>query len=1268
MGVIRTAHINQMADFTEARDRLGELIRRLIWNYLPNRVVGMHFLSGETNNYPGWDGWLRLNLANGISHNSLWELSARKDAVEKIRSDFAAAAERALPPGWAKSTTTYVAVTARSLGNKDSLEEELRSSPNNDWADVQIVDAKSLEQWVEVCPAVEQWLAEVFAVSGMPSATSLSQYWSRWSGVTQPNITPELMVAGRDIEALKSSLDFEASRLLSLQTDSPDEAIGVVYAAIQQLPELQRDKLLYNATVLTSEETALRMSEQPYRDEGEPLTVLVPPATSQAHALAKRGHKVVLALGRSSPGVSQISLRRALRSDFTKALVDTMGISDADAVADARACGASISIWRVWRLLRSGVADNVPGWAKLPANRQVIPAVLARAWDEAVGSDTEILSLLAGSAYTDYRDCIHEYLACNDPLHERAGSVHSVIAPSVAYALVRDSITPTHIDKLSNALNRVFSTIDSSVADVWDTLEINQPLSDQPTYSSWLKDGLAETLLAIAFLPQPQTGVLDTYGGGQAFADVLVRQLPGLSSDPRLIASLSGQLPILAEAAPVPFVEALEQLLQGQHDLEPLFRDRSFFGRPFHVGLLRSLEVLAWSTTYLSRVSRILLSLTDYDTGRWGNNPAGSLREIYIAWSRGTSVPGDRRAELLDQLSVEFPDAVWRLVTELLPKDHDTCNGTHEPVWHDFGRSDLGPLTRREVSRCYRAYIELALRLARGSTERQIDLIEFFVRLPDEHREALLQMLEADDRTEPIHRDQWQRLREFISRNRAFASAGWAVDAANLQRIERIAETLEPMQPSDRLRWLFDDAWPEIGTLAEDFEQKEETLDALRRDAAATVINEEGVGSLDALIGSVNCPHILAAAVAKLPLTREWLLDRIEAWIARGGRNELQAISAASGVREGLEGEEWTSALRERAGRSHWSPVAIGQALLNFPFAMRTFNLVEACGPAVSQIYWRECWLRPQALNYEAKAYVANKLLEHGRAADLLVAVDYHFEDFGTEIVLAAVDAAAQGLVRSQQRVLGNGAYHFTNAFRWLRRQPDTDRARLARLEYSLIPLLTGNRSDDEDTLVLHEILASDPSFFSMIICDAYRGKADAEANPDAPLDDATRTRARAAWRLLRSWEVVPGEEASGRIDEAALKSWLSEVLRLATESDRLEVALLKIGEVLYHAKPDPDTQTWPQEPVLRLIEESASEYLERGFSLECVNSRGATVRAPLGGGSLERELQQQWELRAANLAPRWVRSRAMFLRIAEDWARQGKWHDEQAAQTRMRW
>ena len=70
-------------------------------------------------------------------------------------------------------------------------------------------------------------------------------------------------------------------------------------------------------------------------------------------------------------------------------------------------------------------------------------------------------------------------------------------------------------------------------------------------YSEWLRDGLATTLLLFAVWGEVAEVNLGLESG-QAFANRLLNDLPGLKTNPRLLTSLRNELPLLAEAAPNP--------------------------------------------------------------------------------------------------------------------------------------------------------------------------------------------------------------------------------------------------------------------------------------------------------------------------------------------------------------------------------------------------------------------------------------------------------------------------------------------------------------------------------------------------------------------------------------------------------------------------------------------------------------------------------------------------------------------------------------------
>jgi hypothetical protein len=158
-------------------------------------------------------------------------------------------------------------------------------------------------------------------------------------------------------------------------------------------------------------------------------------------------------------------------------------------------------------------------------------------------------------------------------------------------------------------------------------------------HSGWLRDGLARTLRLIALQHTP-LGLTNTGIPPDVFVNNLISHLPGLATDYHRIASLSGELPILMEAAPRPLLAALGQMLEGDGKaVVPIFQDKDpFFCRSPHTGLLWALEALAWDPQYLGDAAIILARLARIDPGgKLTNRPLNSLRGIFLPWPRRKS-------------------------------------------------------------------------------------------------------------------------------------------------------------------------------------------------------------------------------------------------------------------------------------------------------------------------------------------------------------------------------------------------------------------------------------------------------------------------------------------------------------------------------------------------------------------------------------------------------------------------------------------------------
>ena len=337
---------------------------------------------------------------------------------------------------------------------------------------------------------------------------------------------------------------------------------------------------------------------------------------------------LLVPLGRQQRGTATPILPRPTGYAMGMA-IRTMNIEENLALTLARGCGRSLTA--LARLRPSGALQQ-PTW--LAKGQDLLPAILAGAWDTSNSLDRAIVEQIGGGApWGEIEKRFRGFQRDDDPPFDLEGTVWKVRAPMDAFVRIGPPIGLGDAELLRAAMVTVFSTIEAE-ADPNDIF-----LRPNPTgYSDWLREGLATTLLRLAVWSEPAEVNL---GGetGQAFANRVLNELPGLRTDARLWTSLRNELPLLAEAAPDPLLSALERMLEGDGSLiRPIFEEHHLPGWPFpetrHIGVLRALETLAWDPEHFRRAVLVLAGLAAIDPGRrQGNRPVQSLGEIFLLWN-----------------------------------------------------------------------------------------------------------------------------------------------------------------------------------------------------------------------------------------------------------------------------------------------------------------------------------------------------------------------------------------------------------------------------------------------------------------------------------------------------------------------------------------------------------------------------------------------------------------------------------------------------------
>jgi hypothetical protein len=1188
--------------------------------------------------------------------------------AKKIRDDFELRREKELPAGWERAKTTYVAVTLRKLDDITILENELKA--DSPWMDIRIIDAQSFEEWIEISPSVEAWLQEQ-GIGPSASVITLPKYWREWSEKTQPPVLTKLTLAGRDKNAtdLINNLNSRGASI-NIQADSPEEAIVFVYSVIDSSNDSKfREHFLSRSLVIKKKEDTSRF----LNDSMPKNIILCPPATSESLALVRSGHTVVNALGNKYLTESiHIRLTRSLRSNFEEALI-LMGITKEQAGIEARACGSSPSIWCLWNLHKFGaLGDDIPEWANQKYADLIVPAVLLGGWSEKSEGDKEIIKKLTGKEFEKYRDQIISFVNIDNPLLVKIGDTWVISAPATAFALTIPFMTQGHLENLSSIINDVFEEIDPT---------IDLPLNERPyagirdihlKHSVWLRDGLAESLLRIAVIGQQLevNGVMPDNQSCKTYVDTLLRKLKGLEKDWRLWASIRDELPVLVEAAPLPFVEALEGLLRGEpEDLIPLFYEGNdlLFGHSYHTGLLWALEVLAWSPDYIGRVATILAKLAKIDPGgKTSNRPINSLREILLAWHPGTSASLDLRLQALDLILERVPDMGWKLLIELMPKSYgESSFQTNEPIWRDFGRSEREILTNKIVRDNYIGIINRAITHAQMIPDRWIELIDYYDDVSDNHQEAIeegLSKIAKTDLSEENRKKIWNTLREFIGKNREFPSASWSLHEDQIKRLEYITELFSPVNDIDRFSWLFNEYWPDIPFPREDNDKYDEEIKRLRKNAIEYLWQKRGINSIKKLLNEVSFPGSVSAYVFEF-LKNETDVIRIIEDADQGSNGEQIFAKCLSSLAYNIYGDNWTKTLLKKAKELCWPPKVLVNVFLGYPDSQITFDLMGSLGEEVDQEYWksRESWIRIED-NKGVLNFAIEKFVTVGRAIDILNFASHHAKQLEAVLLFKLLDKSLVELNEGKMPV-GNLGYHIEEIFNKLRVREDIDQSMLARKEYLYLPLLT--KSFKVKDLALHKIMAKDAKFFIDVLCDLYRQKSAPEEEIEP--SQQQKNRAEFAWHLIRSWKHPPGIDDDGQIMEGILNDWVTEARKLATEQDRTEAADLHIGHVLFYYPEDPTDSIWPHKELRRLIEGVQNDQIERGIEIEQFNSRGVVSKAMFEGGDQERVLATKWRNWAKKMDIRWFRTKVMLERIASSWDAYAKTEDERKEKDRLR-
>jgi hypothetical protein len=1253
---IDSTDLRNWANRRNCQDTLPQLVRKLI-RATSNSIQSIKFPSGENVLIGGWDGILEVTeeteyLPAGIS---LWEFGANKDPRGKADDDYEKRTKN--PLGFNPTESTFIFVTPR-LWTKG---EEWITEKKKDaiWKDIKVINAELLEEWIEVAPTVGAWLSKHIGNFPEGGIQPTDDFWDEWSAGTKFQLIPDILLGGRKSQQEKIIELAKQPSIISVQGISREEALAFIISCFKSNSDKEED--FFSRSIIIDNADAFR--ELAVHDK--PL-ILIPRFEDNGviNRAVQKGHTVIVPLGAdsSSNWNDKIILPQIEREAFVSALIK-IGMTKEFAEKYSRESARNITILR--RQLE--FTRTLPIWA-LPENvGEIIPALIVGRWDETFENDRKIISRIAGDSYENYSKKLSKWLHTQDSPIVKIGSTWRLTSPFDAWINASKNLTKNDFDLLHKSSNEILSEINPAFELIPARRYMAPIYGKNREFSGWIREGIIQSLILTSILGDKLQ--FDLLLKSELWVDKIIAELL-CTDNPLVWKSFEDKLPLIAEASPISFLDAIEKHFSiEKNPIESLFEEDPGFltARSYHTGLLWALESLAWFPQYLSRVSLILAKLSVIDPGgSLSNRPINSLSEIFKSWHYQTLASFDERIQVLKLIGEREPKIAWTILIRMLPDSTGgTAFPTHKTRWRMLELETNRPVTYKEIYDTHSAAIELLISIFDYSEIKLSQLIDESVRLSFSDRDKLLSFIESSlSKVSHIDNLAWQKSRNILSHHRSYPDADWSLPESELVRFEKLYVDLEPSDVIDKSIWMFNDHWPRFleGFIYKKIstEEQQQIINNRRIEGVKSIYSKFGIEKVIELSNSVKELWTLGDTAAHIIENEAEIM-----LVCQQLKNEKDKLKFSYGFinrKSVLKGEAWVFELFEKLKQSGLPNTSLAQLFVPLNQTIKLWDFIDSTNNELRHEYWSTMNPHFWGIPADEKVIGLNYLIEFNRFYSAIDICSHYVDEIPTNLLIKILEKAATEKASEEVRLSG---YEVEELFEAIDKRGDAEQQTLIRLEWLFLPILA-SYGNNRSPKLLHEELSKSPDFFIDVLKWAYKPDNDelVEIESKELSDEEISSRGMQSYQLLDSWKKIPGVDEAERIDDGYLNSWVEKVRELAKKCCRLEVADMTIGKVLAQY-PESD-ENWPPVEICSIIENINTDSIKNNFSSATFSKRSFSSRGAFDGGDIEREKTVYYNKLAGVHKNKFPQIARIFENLAKGYEQDAKRMDESAERSRL--
>lgn len=1199
----------ELEDFAQTNLSEG-VIPELVWklvNHSVNDLAECRIPYGDSIGLSGLDGLVitpggfNQYIPKGTSY---WEIGTGGKPGTKATSDYKKRTydENTKFKVEEIAEASYVFLTPVSKAWTDRAQKTWKDKRKNDgWKDIKTIDGVVLADWLREFPAIAKWLLKKMGhVDSTIGYLTVAEHWDlipQSDKLGDPKLPAELFLLGREkaCEEISKIFRGEIDQLI-ISVESEQDIEDFVTAYIESLsPDLSkgfRDKCLFISTPEAWQSLIQRKASY----------ILVPSPNlsiennNELHMAAKRnGHRIIIPISGSWANGSDdiISIKSPKKAQIAQTLRDAGFSYDR---ANELANKGKLSALK--RYLR-GLGD-IPVYASWDNAKLLAMLNLVGQFNSNNAADDQVLEILLGKPKEEWiDDATSLSLKQDSPLYHYSGK-WKINSRVEAWQVLAPRLTKEDLDKFCDIAIKVLSEEDPKFSLEKDKLNTAQFYGIGHEESELIREGIAETVALMGANSKALVNLSSALG--ENCASHIVTELLK-DADWKRWASLNVHLPMLAEAAPDAFLEAVDSLLTS--DTSPFINlfaleDSGVFGGNYVSGLLWALETLAWSPDHLIYATELLGELAAIDPGgNWGNRPKNSLAEIFLPWHYQTTADLEKRLAAIKRVERISPKVCSQLLTRLLPTPHDTATGTRKPLWRQFPtRSNERGMPQAEYIEQINIYFDYAINLARKDFDLLINLVGKFGYLPLDKAILLIEFLSSAEvmNLESSQRNAlWNKITSLTNNHRTHIEQAWAM---SIELIERIENTLPFIIDNSYLldaKRLF---------ASDDFDSKEydehfnETfpyLELRRISKVSSLLETHTVDEVIEFAQSCQSPFHVGYSIGALQNSD---LDPIFV-NEEPGSDEIRNINNGYLLGRFLyKGPDWDW-VDSIIAKFH-SEQSITDLLIKLDFDQNAWKRVNELSDESQKVYWKKCNANVWRLDVQDLLYVLEKFSVYKRyiAGVSCLYVMTHKKiaipfDLASSVLLASQVEEDEVKSHLDQHYLLSIIKNLQNS------ATEANADKMLLIEWNYLPLL--GKLDNAPPVFLEQKLADEPKFYAELVAIVFKSDKD---EIKTPVTEQQRNLATNAYRLIDDWIKVPGTSKDGVFDGEKFTKWLEEMKALTKASGHFNIALEKLGQILPNSPPDPDG-LWIHRSIAEALEERTAGDLRSGLKVGFYNQRG---------------------------------------------------------------